>query len=111
MSIENIESIAVPSIAPENNSVIILDEIGKMECFSELFKQAAIKALDSANVVIGTITLGGDDFIMGIKERRDIEITEVTLDNREKCFYPPGLILICHGSNRTPSTFFCGYRT
>jgi nucleoside-triphosphatase len=83
VSIENIETIAVPSIIPVNRNVIILDEIGKMECFSEVFRQAAIKALDSPNIVMGTITFGGDDFIMGIKNRKDIEIHEVTPDNRD----------------------------
>ena len=90
VSIENIESIAVPSITPVGNNVIILDEIGKMECFSEVFKQAATNALNSSNIVIGTITFGGNDFILGIKERKDIEIHEVTPDNRDAL---PGLIL------------------
>ncbi len=90
VSIENIESIAVPSIAPRNNHVIILDEIGKMECFSRVFKDAAIKALDSPNIVIGTITRGGDDFIKSIKSRGDIEIHEVTVKNRDLL---PDLIL------------------
>jgi nucleoside-triphosphatase len=83
ISIENIENIAVPSIKPVNSQIIILDEIGKMECFSEIFKRAALKALDSPNIVLGTITFGGDDFILGIKNREDIEITEVTPDNRD----------------------------
>jgi len=83
VSIENIETIAVPAIAPVNRNIIILDEIGKMECFSEVFRQAAITALDSDNIVIGTITLGGDDFIQGIKERDDLEIHEVTPENRD----------------------------
>jgi len=82
VSIENIENIAVSSITPVNNNIIILDEIGKMECFSKVFKQAAINALDAPNIVIGTITLGGDAFIQGIKNRKDIEIYEVTMDNR-----------------------------
>jgi nucleoside-triphosphatase len=90
VSIENIEKIAVPSIATGGNNIIILDEIGKMECFSDVFKQATIKALDSANIVIGTITLGGDDFILGIKKRGDIEIHEVTPENRDQL---PGAIL------------------
>lgn len=90
VSIENIESIAVPSITPVSNNIIILDEIGKMECFSEVFKQAATNALNSSNIVIGTITFGGSDFILGIKERKDIEIHEVTPDNRDAL---PGLIL------------------
>ena len=83
VSIENIETIAVPSIKPVENNIIILDEIGKMECFSDVFKEATINALDSSNIVVGTITFGGDDFILGIKERNDIELTEVTPDNRD----------------------------
>ncbi len=90
VSIKNIETLAVPSITPVDRSIIILDEIGKMECFSEAFKQAAIKALDSPNIVVGTITFGGDDFILGIKQRDDVEIHEVTQDNRDLL---PGLIL------------------
>lgn len=90
VSIENIESISVPSITPKDDDIIILDEIGKMECFSEVFKDAATKALDSANIVIGTITFGGDDFIRSVKERDDIEITEVTHGNRDSL---PDIIL------------------
>jgi len=83
VSIEDIETIAVPSITPQNTQIIILDEIGKMECFSDKFKDAAIQALDSPNTVIGTITFGGSDFILGIKNRKDIEIIEVTSENRD----------------------------
>lgn len=90
VSIENIENIAVSSISPVNSNIIILDEIGKMECFSEVFRQAAIHALESHSIVIGTVTLGGDSFIQGIKSREDLEITEVTLENRDSL---PGIIL------------------
>lgn len=83
VSIENIESIAAASIVPRGENIIILDEIGKMECFSVVFRKAALCALDSPNIVIGTITLGGDDFILSVKERPDIEITEVTPENRD----------------------------
>ena len=90
VSIENIENIAVPSITPVKNNIIILDEVGKMECFSNTFKQAAANALDAPNIVIGTITFGGDDFIREVKKREDIEINEVTMDNRNSL---PDLIL------------------
>ncbi|MBS1127552.1 MAG: thymidylate kinase [Nitrospirae bacterium] len=90
VSIEHIETIAVPSITPCNRHIIIIDEIGKMECFSEVFKQAALAALDSPSIVVGTITLGGDDFITRIKSRGDIEIHEVTQENRDSL---PDLIL------------------
>ena len=91
VSIENIETIAVPAITPRSSHIIILDEIGKMECFCDLFKQAALNALDSPNIVVGTITLGGDDFITRIKNREDIEIHEVTQENRDLL---PDLILM-----------------
>ncbi len=90
VSIENIKNIAVPSISPVENNIIILDEIGKMECFSPAFKQATTNALKAPNIVIGTITLGGDDFIREIKERKDMEVNEVTVDNRDLL---PGIIL------------------
>lgn len=83
VSIENIENIAVPSITPVKNNIIILDEIGKMECFSMAFKQAVVNALDASNIVIGTITFGGDAFILEVKKREDIEISEVTEGNRD----------------------------
>ena len=65
VSIDNVETIALPSIRPRNRHIIILDEIGKMECFSDLFREAALNALGSPNIVVGTITLGGDAFIFG----------------------------------------------
>lgn len=90
VSIENIETIAAPSITPVNGNVIVLDEVGKMECFSAVFRRAALTALDSPNIVLGTITFGGDDFILGIKKRGDVEIHEVTPENRDSL---PDLIL------------------
>ncbi len=81
-SIENIETIAVSSIAPIENHVIVIDEIGKMECFSQKFVEASAKALDAPNIVIGTIALGGTAYIQQVKARDDIQIFEVTPDNR-----------------------------
>jgi nucleoside-triphosphatase THEP1 len=77
-------------LKPGKSNVIILDEIGKMECFSRTFKQTAVNALDAPNIVIGTITFGGDAFILEIKKREDMEINEVTEDNRDLL---PDLIL------------------
>tara|TARA_Y100000294_G_scaffold121694_1_gene113156 strand:- start:653 stop:1165 length:513 start_codon:yes stop_codon:yes gene_type:complete len=91
VSIKNIENIAVPSIMPDNeNQIIILDEIGKMECFSVKFKEAAKRALDSTNIIIGTIAIGKTIFIGKVKERNDLKILEVTESNRNTL---PGEIL------------------
>lgn len=82
VSIENIELIAVPAIIPRAGTIIILDEIGTMECYSERFREMAVTALDSPNIVIGTVALGGNDFIQQIKAREDIDITGVNPENR-----------------------------
>lgn len=84
VSLKNIDSLIIPSIKPIGSNIIILDEIGKMECFSPAFIRAAKQALDSPNLVVGTITLGGEGFIQEVKNREDIEIIEVTPENRNE---------------------------
>lgn len=56
----------------------------------EDMQSAFHKALDSPDIVIGTIARGGDDFIKSVRNRGDIEIHEVTPDNRDLL---PDLIL------------------
>lgn len=85
VSIENIEHIAVPAITPQSEDmIIVIDEIGKMECFSAQFCDAARNALNAPNRVVGTIAVGGTDFIRSVKERSDITIYEVTPRNRDQ---------------------------
>jgi nucleoside-triphosphatase len=83
VSIENIETIAVPSITPVSRNIIILDEIGKMECFSELFRHLLKQVLDSDKTVLATIALKGDGFIEGIKKRADVQLVELVEGRRE----------------------------
>jgi len=64
-------------------SLIIIDEIGKMECFSELFRHLVRQALDSDKVVLATIALKGDGFIERIKKRDDVQLVELVESRRE----------------------------
>jgi len=63
---------------------IVIDEIGKMECFSPLFKKLILKLLDHDTPLIATIALRGDAFIESIKTRHDVHVYTVTYDNRDK---------------------------
>jgi hypothetical protein len=63
--------------------LIIIDEIGKMECFSELFRHLVEKVLDSDKVVLATIALKGGGFIETIKKRDDIQLIELVESRRE----------------------------
>ena len=82
--IKDIEEIAVPSIIPSTEGeVVVIDEIGKMECLSLKFREALAEALDSPNLVIGSIAQKGGAFIQGIKKREDVVVITVTPQNRD----------------------------
>ncbi|MBW2581660.1 MAG: AAA family ATPase, partial [Deltaproteobacteria bacterium] len=63
VNLEDLDQIAVPSMLPSTlDQIVVVDEIGKMECFSRLFKETLIKVLSSANLVIGSVAIKGDRF-------------------------------------------------
>ena len=63
--------------------VVILDEIGKMECLSPKFRFLLLKVLDSDRLLIATIALKGTGFIETIKRRDDVELFRLRPDNRD----------------------------
>ncbi len=72
----------IPLLGP-SVSLIIIDEIGKMECFSKLFKHLVRQVLDSDKTVLATVVLKGDSFIEGIKKREDVQLVELIESRRE----------------------------
>jgi len=64
--------------------VYLVDEIGKMECFSVRFISAMRALLDSGKAVVATVARSGGGFIAEVKRRDDVEIREVTRDNRDR---------------------------
>ena len=83
--LKDIDAVIVPSIRPDRQtSLIIMDEIGKMECYSEEFKKAALQAVESDAVVLGTIAMRGTPFIESFRRRPDIKLIEVTRSNRDR---------------------------
>ncbi len=72
-----------PAARPEAD-LIVVDEIGKMECFSSAFQAAVRRALDSPLPLLGTIARSGGGFIAHVRARPDVELIEVTVANRER---------------------------
>ena len=61
--LESIDRIAVQSMIPKTQKeLVVIDEIGKMECFSSLFRKTVLDVLDKPNVLIGTISVRGDQY-------------------------------------------------
>ncbi len=63
--------------------LIVIDEIGKMECVSTKFNTLLIRILDSETPVIATIALKGAGIIGQVKQRPDIRLFEMTRNNRD----------------------------
>jgi nucleoside-triphosphatase len=71
------------ALADPKTQVVIIDEIGKMECLSPKFKAVVRDVLDSEKPVIATIALKGMGFIAEVKNRVDIKLVEMTAGNRD----------------------------
>jgi nucleoside-triphosphatase len=67
-------------------SFYLIDEIGKMECFSPRFVAAMKALLDSGARVVATIPLKGRGFPQEVKRRPDVELWELTPRNRDELF-------------------------
>ena len=63
--------------------LVLIDEIGKMECFSDRFRTWLQNCLDSEKSVIATIALKGTGFIEAVKKRQDVRLFEITQGNRD----------------------------
>jgi nucleoside-triphosphatase len=73
---------SIPFLIPATN-LIIIDEIGKMECLSHKFIGFIKNILDSGKQVIATIALKGSGLIEEIKKRDDVMLIEMTQSNRD----------------------------
>lgn len=84
VDLESFERVALPALAIPEADLIVIDEIGKMECFSHAFQQAVQQALDGPLPVLGTIGRGGTPFMRSVRGRGDVQLIEVTRANRRE---------------------------
>ena len=63
--------------------LIVIDEIGKMELFSNRFRSLVRDVLNSDKQLLATIALEGEGLIREIKQRSDVHLFEVTQANRD----------------------------
>jgi nucleoside-triphosphatase len=84
VNVADIERIAVNALeqALENSGCLIIDEIGRMELFSQRFQRCVLQCLDASTTVLGTIQRARTPFLDRIRSREDVEIITVTTTNR-----------------------------
>ena len=74
-----LDAIALPNAEAR---VVIIDEIGKMECHSEKFQRLLLQLLESERIVIATVALKGPGIISDVKKRSDVQLFSLTAGNR-----------------------------
>jgi len=84
VNVKDFERVALPSLSADAGGVLLIDEIGKMECCSEEFIRKVEKVFESETSILATIPLrGGGDFVESVRRRGDAETVLVTRENRE----------------------------
>lgn len=81
--LKDLEGIGIKAVedAIRDKDFIVIDEIGKMELYSEEFRDIVLKALDSGKRLLGVIHIDDIPFLRQIKSRKDILLLELTPDN------------------------------
>ncbi|MHC4063880.1 MAG: nucleoside-triphosphatase [Planctomycetota bacterium] len=78
-----LEQLVLPELG-RSCEIMLIDEIGKMECFSSPFVAAVGELLDGPTPVVATVAISGGGFIAEVKARPDVENWSVTQANRDE---------------------------
>lgn len=86
VDVEGFERVAIPGMerASLEGRLLVIDEIARMELFSERFKKFLVDALNSGCDIIASIQDRREPFLDGIRSRRDVEVVRVTETNRNE---------------------------
>jgi nucleoside-triphosphatase len=86
VDLEAIDNVGVPAIerATAEAALVVVDEIGKMELFSNRFRQAVLAALESGKPILGTIMLAPNPWADAVKARPEVEVILLTEANRSQ---------------------------
>jgi nucleoside-triphosphatase len=86
VDIEGFDKNVVPVLDIEQTDVklFVIDEIGKMECFSKKFIAAIRRLFESDKPVLATVARKGPGLISEVKNYPNIQLFTLTTANREK---------------------------
>ncbi len=85
VSLDGLDKMGVTAIIDGlKKDLVVIDEIGRMELYSDKFRDVVIEALDSPTPLLGSIMAKPDQFADQIKERGGVRVIEVTPSNRDK---------------------------
>jgi nucleoside-triphosphatase len=84
VDLDAFERVALPAVAePPPRSVVVIDELGKMELASDGFRKAVSRLLESPADIVATVHVVRNSFTDTIKRRTDVELVRVTNRTRD----------------------------
>lgn len=85
VDLDSFEKVSIPALekAIKDKSIIVIDEIGKMELFSMKFRDIARDLFDGEKSLLCVIKENGDPFTENIKKRKDVNVITVNYENRD----------------------------
>ena len=101
VDIDSFEAVVLPALewALREKEIIVIDEIGRMELFSQAFQEMVMRVLDQdERHVLGVIQQGKEPFAASVKRRGDVEVISVSHANRNDL--PPQIITRLQGAQR-----------
>jgi nucleoside-triphosphatase len=83
VDLEAFERVALPALRGEGD-VCVIDELGKMELFSERFREEVDRLLGRAGNVVATVHAHRHPYTDALKARNDMEVHRVTPSSRDR---------------------------
>jgi nucleoside-triphosphatase len=86
VDVEAIARVGVRALqrAMRENHIVIVDEIGKMELFCGLFKEAILQAIGGPYTVLATVMAHPHPWADALKALPTVTLWEVTVENRDE---------------------------
>ncbi|SRR6266498_3578013 len=86
VDVPSFESVAVKAVsnAIQYKEIVVIDEIGPMQLFSDEFKRVVNLALEDSRIFLGTVVLRPHPWTDALKARQGIHLVELATENRER---------------------------
>jgi nucleoside-triphosphatase len=86
VDVQALDAVGVPAIerATAEAELVVVDEIGKMELFSNRFRQAVLGAVESGKPLLGTIMLAPHPWADAVKARPEVSLVVLTEASRRQ---------------------------
>ena len=87
IDIPTFELVLEPLFEVQPDELLYIDEIGEMQFHSTVFQPLVEKYISYNNPFLGTLSLVySNDFTRTLRERRDISVIQLTLENRDEIY-------------------------